>query len=263
MGIGPLLPWRRATPEQLSRNFAWPASVGVLAALVIGAAGLRDPGALLVFALAAFVLATIALEVWRGAAVRRRRGEAPPAALLGLLSNNRRRFGGYIVHFGILLMLVGIAGSSEYATQFVGTVRQGERFQAGAYALEFLGFSEAQQPGIDITGAVVRVWAGGRPIATLVPQRFFYRAQGQPMHQVAIRSTVREDLYLILSEWTADGRATLRALIHPLVSWLWSGGVVIALGVLWAAWPARRASPQPASDPAPKAAVPIDSVAGG
>jgi cytochrome c-type biogenesis protein CcmF len=82
------------------------------------------------------------------------------------------------------------------------------------------------------------------------------------MHQVAIRSTVREDLYLILSEWTADGRATLRALIHPLVSWLWSGGIVIALGVLWAAWPTRRASPQPAFDPAPKAAVPIDSVAG-
>jgi cytochrome c-type biogenesis protein CcmF len=264
MGIGPLLPWRRATPEQLSRNFAWPASVGVLTALAIAGAGLRDPGALLVFALAAFVLATIAFELWRGAAVRTRRGESPLAALAGLLSNNRRRFGGYIVHFGILLMLVGIAGSSEFATQFVGTVRQGERFQAGAYALEFLGFTETEQPGIAVTGAVVRVWAGGRPVATLTPQRLFYRAQGQPMHQVAIRSTVREDLYVILSEWSADGRATLRVLIHPLVSWLWAGGVVLALGVLWAAWPTRRAGAQLAFDPAtPTHSVPLDPVVGG
>ncbi len=264
MGIGPLLPWRRATPEQLSRNFAWPASVGVLAALALGGFGLRDPGALLVFALATFVLTTIALEVWRGTAVRARRGESPSLALLGLFSNNRRRFGGYIVHFGILLMLVGIAGSSTFVTQVVGTVRQGERFQAGAYVLEFLGFTEAEQPGIDITGARVRVWAGGRPVAILEPQRLFYRVQGQPMHQVAIRSTVREDLYLILSEWTDDGRATLRALIHPLVSWLWAGGAVLALGVLWAAWPMRRAGVQPALNPsAPSHTVPLDPPAGG
>jgi cytochrome c-type biogenesis protein CcmF len=161
-------------------------------------------------------------------------------------------------------MLVGIAGSSEFATQFVGTVRQGERFQAGAYTLEFLGFTESEQPGIDVTGAVVRVLAGGRQVATLTPRRLFYRAQEQPMHQVAIRSTVSEDLYVILSEWSSDGRATFRALIHPLVSWLWAGGAVLALGVLWAVWPARKPGSQPALDPAGhRQAVPLDPVVGG
>jgi cytochrome c-type biogenesis protein CcmF len=263
MGIGPLLPWRRATPEQLSRNFTWPASVGVLGALVLAGLGLREPGALLVFTLAAFVLATIVLEVWRGTGVRTRRGESPFPALLALLGHNRRRFGGYVVHLGILLMLVGIAGSSAFATQTAGTVRQGERFPAGRYTLEFLGFTEAEHPGIDVTGALVRVWAGDRPIATLTPRRLFYRAQGQPMHEVAIRSTIREDVYLILSEWTGDGRATLRVLIHPLVSWLWAGGVVLALGVLWAAWPGRRAASQPAIAPAASAqTVSAETVAG-
>jgi cytochrome c-type biogenesis protein CcmF len=85
------------------------------------------------------------------------------------------------------------------------------------------------------------------------PQRLFYRTQEQPMHHVAIRSTPREDLYIILSEWTPDGRAQIRVLLHPLVSWLWAGGLIIALGVLLAVLPEtwRRVAPAPAGEPAP------------
>lgn len=240
MGLGPLLPWRRASADQLARNFTTPGAAGVLGALLLGLAGVRDPGALLIFALALFVLGTIVLEAARGTGVRMRRGEGPHRALGRLVLRNRRRYGGYIVHLGILLMLVGIAGSSAFDTQTSAQLRPGERFQAGRYTLEYGGLSHWTLPGIDVTEAAVRVWTGSRWLGTLTPQRYFYRAQEQPMHHVAIRSSVREDLYVILSEWTEDGRATIRVLIHPLVLWLWVGGAVVFLGAAFAIWPEGR-----------------------
>jgi cytochrome c-type biogenesis protein CcmF len=253
MGFGPLLPWRRATPEQLSRNFAFPAATAVLLALGLAVVGVRSPGALLVFAMSMFVFATIVLEAWRGTGVRTRRGENVIVAFGRLLARNRRRYGGYTVHFGILVMLVGIAGSSAFATQSAAMLRPGERFEAGRYTVQFDGLSSSEQPGIDVTTATVRVWAGTRPVGVFQPQRLFYRTQEQPMHHVAIRSSPREDLYIILSEWTADGRAQIRVLLHPLVSWLWAGGLIIALGVLLAVLPEtwRRIAPVPAAAPAP------------
>jgi cytochrome c-type biogenesis protein CcmF len=249
MGIGPLLPWRKATPEQLARNFTWPAAAAVLVAVGLAAGGVRSAGALLVFALVVFVGATIALEAARGTAVRTRRGEPLPVAVWRLLARNRRRYGGYTVHLGILLMLVGIAGSSAFATQAQAMLRPGERFDVGRYTLELVGLSGREEPGIDITTATVRVWAGSRFLGTFRPERLFYRTQEQPMHHVAIRSSPREDLYVILSEWEPDGRAMIRVLIHPLVLWLWAGGVVIALGVVLAVLPEtwRRSLSQPVS----------------
>ncbi|MDQ7858420.1 MAG: cytochrome c-type biogenesis CcmF C-terminal domain-containing protein [Armatimonadota bacterium] len=249
MGIGPLLPWRKATPEQLARNFTWPAAAAVLVAAGLAAGGVRSTGALLVFALVVFVGATIALEAARGTAVRTRRGEPLPVAVWRLLARNRRRYGGYTVHLGILLMLVGIAGSSAFATQSQALLRPGERFTAGRYTLEFIGLSGREEPGIDITTATVRVWAGARFLGTVRPERLFYRTQEQPMHHVTIRSSPREDLYVILSEWEPDGRAMIRVLIHPLVLWLWAGGFVIALGVVLAVLPEtwRRPVPHPAT----------------
>jgi cytochrome c-type biogenesis protein CcmF len=247
MGVGPLLPWRKATPEQLARNFTWPAAAAVLVAVGLAAAGIRAVGALLVFTLVVFVGATIVLEAARGTAVRTRRGEPLPVAVWRLLARNRRRYGGYTVHLGILLMLVGIAGSSAFATQSHAMLRPGERFGVGRYTLEFVGLSGREEPGIDITTATVRVWAGSRFLGTFRPERLFYRTQEQPMHHVAIRSSPREDLYVILSEWEPDGRTMIRVLVHPLVLWLWAGGVVIALGVVLAVLPEtwRRSLPRP------------------
>jgi cytochrome c-type biogenesis protein CcmF len=240
MGIGPLMPWQRADPERLARTVAAPAAAALVAALGLAAAGIRRPEALLVFALALFVAATIALEAARGVRVRLRRGESAVVALARLLLRNRRRYGGYVVHLGILLMLVGITASSLFDTQDQGTLRAGERLRIGRYDLEFAGLESSTLPGIDVTGAVVRVFAGSRLLATVVPQQYFYRSQQQAMHHVAIRSSPREDLYVILSDWTADGRVTLRALLHPLVAWLWAGGAVLAAGAVFAAWPERR-----------------------
>ncbi len=240
MGIGPLLPWRQATPEQLVRNFTLPAAAAVLGALVLGLLGVRHLGAVLVYAAALFVLGTIVQETARGTRVRIRRGEIAPLALARLFGRNRRRYGGYAVHLGVLLMLVGIAASSAFATQAGATLRPGERFSVGRYTLEYGGLRHSELPGIDVTEASVRVWAGARFLGSYAPQRYFYRAQEQPMHHVAIRSSLREDLYLILSEWTQDGRGTIRVLVHPLVSWLWIGGVVAVLGAAFAILPERQ-----------------------
>ena len=249
MGIGPLLPWRQATRDQLARNFMLPATTAVLGALVLAALGVRDPGPLLVFAMALFVFGTIVQEAVRGTGVRMRRGEGPFVAFLRLLLRNRRRYGGYTVHFGILLMLVGIGASSAFDTQGQATLRPGERFRLGRYTFEYGGLAARSVPGIEITEATVRVWAGTRSLGTFRPQRYFYTTQDQPMHQVAIRSSLREDVYVILSEWTENGRATIRVLIHPLVSWLWAGGAVLAIGALFAAFPERRRRTAPAAAP--------------
>ncbi|MGH2405863.1 MAG: heme lyase CcmF/NrfE family subunit [bacterium] len=251
MGLGPLLPWRRATAEQLARNVAFPASAALLGALALGALGMRRADALLLFAMAAFVAGTIALEAVRGTQVRMRRGEGVGLALVRLFARNRRRYGGYVVHFGILLMLVGIAASSAFDTQAHAALRPGERFAVGRYTVEYEGLAHSARPGIDVTTAVVRIWAGTQSLGVLSPQRLFYRTQGVPMHDVAIRSSFREDVYVILSEWASDGRATIRVLIHPLVSWLWAGGVVVALGALFAALPERRRRALPAAGTAP------------
>ncbi|MGH2402847.1 MAG: cytochrome c-type biogenesis CcmF C-terminal domain-containing protein, partial [bacterium] len=143
-------------------------------------------------------------------------------------------------------MLVGIAASSAFDTQAHAALRPGERFTVGRYTVEYEGLAHSAHPGIDVTTATVRIWAGTQPLGVLAPQRLFYLTQGTPMHEVAIRSSFREDLYVILSEWTADGRATIRVLVHPLVSWLWAGGVVVALGALFAALPDRRRRALPA-----------------
>jgi cytochrome c-type biogenesis protein CcmF len=240
MGIGPLLPWRQATPEQLARNFMSPASAAVLGGLMLALLRIRDPAALLVFVMAVFVLATIVLEFARGTRARMQRGESLLVALARLVLRNRRRYGGYVVHLGILLMLVGIAASSAFDTQGHATLRPGERFALGRYTFEYGGLTAWSVPGVEITEAAVRVWADARSLGTYTPQRLFYTTAGQPMHHVAIRSSAREDVYLILAEWTADQRATIRVLIHPMVSWLWAGGVVLALGALCAALPERR-----------------------
>lgn len=249
MGIGPLLPWRQATPEQLARNFMLPGSAAVLGGLMLALLGIRDPAPLLVFVMALFVLGTVILEFTRGTHARMRRGESPLVALARLVLRNRRRYGGYVVHLGILLMLVGIAASSAFDTQGHATLRPGERFALGRYTFEYGGLTAWSVPGVEITEAAVRVWAGTRLLGAYTPQRLFYTTAGQPMHHVAIRSSAREDVYLILSEWTEDQRATIRVLIHPMVSWLWAGGAVLALGALCAALPERRRRTAPAGAP--------------
>jgi cytochrome c-type biogenesis protein CcmF len=253
MGAGPLLAWRRSKPAQLARNLLGPGVLGVGVGAALLASGVRGAGAVLAFALCGFVAGTILQEFARGVRVRRaHRGESVLDALLGLVWANRRRYGGYIVHFGILLVVCGVTGSSAFATQRVVTLSPREAATVGAYRIRFDGLSESTEGGALVVSARLRAWEGMRDLGPFTTSRRMYLGRQEATSDVAIRSTPREDLYVILAGWSQDGRATLRLLVTPLVAWIWAGGLLLSLGALIALLPDRR--PAPAAVPATREA---------
>jgi cytochrome c-type biogenesis protein CcmF len=241
MGVGPLIAWRRASTEHLQRNFLAPGAAGVLVGVGLVAAGLRAAGAILAFALCGFVAGTIALEFARGVRVRRaHQGEGTASALVRLVLRNRRRYGGYIVHLGMLLLVCGITGSSVFATQQVVTLAPGQTAGVGEYRVRFDGLSQATRGGALAIIARLRVFTGTRDLGPFETSRNLYLASQDSTTDVALRSTPRDDLYIILTGWTADGRATLRILVNPLMMWMWAGGVVLTLGAVITMTPERQ-----------------------
>jgi len=241
MGVGPLIAWRRASAEQLRGNFLAPGAAGVVVGAGLLAAGMRRPGAVLMFALCGFVAGTIALEFARGVRVRRaHRREGVGRALVGLVARNRRRYGGYIVHLGMLLLLCGITGSSVFATQRVATLTPGGAVEVGPYHVRFDGLSQATAHGALVVAARLRVFEGRHDLGVFEARRNLFLTSDESTSDVALRSTPRDDLYVILAGWTQDGRATLRLLVNPLVMWLWAGGLVLSLGAVITMLPEPR-----------------------
>ncbi len=241
MGIGPLIDWRRASAASLRDNFLTPGAVGVTFGLALLAAGMRPPGAVLAFALCGFVGGTVALEFARG--VRTRRAHRPEGilpALLGLVLHNRRRYGGYVVHLGILLVVAGVIGSQVFSTQRVVTLRPGEAVQIGIYRVRYDGLQQFTQRGALVVSARLRAFAGTRDLGALDARRTLFLEGSDSTTEIALRSTPRDDLYVILTAWTARGEATLRLLVNPLVMWIWAGGLVLSLGAVLAMLPDRR-----------------------
>ncbi len=234
-----------------------PGAAAVVVGLGLLLAGMRQPGAVLVFALCAFVAATIALEFARGVRVRRaHRTESAARALLGLVAGNRRRYGGYVVHLGILLLFCGITGSSVFATQQIVTLRPGQGAAVGEYQILFDGLTQATRNGALSIGADLHVYEGARDLGTFTARRNLFLTSQDSTTDVVLRSTPRDDLYITLVGWTQDGRATIRLLVNPLVSWMWAGGLVLTLGAVVAMIPERR----PALDDVP---VPAGAVSAG
>jgi cytochrome c-type biogenesis protein CcmF len=241
MGVCTLIGWRRASLENLARNFVRPFAVALLTAVGLFALGVREALGLIAFSTAAFVLTTILLEFYRALAVRvRQHGENPPAALFHLFARNRRRYGGYVVHLGIVCAVVGITGSTFFQSDMQQNLKPGESLTLAPYTLSFEGFSDYVEADHEVIAAKVNVFENGALIATLSPQKNYYSAVDQMTTEVAVRSTAREDLYLILAGWDKDGSATLKVIINPLVTWLWVGFGVFIAGTLIAAWPDAR-----------------------
>src|SRR5438067_2286316 len=256
-GIGPLIAWRRASLPNLQRQFAVPATVGGFTLLVLLVGGMRDLYALLAIALGGFVAATIVQEFARGTRARHRQyGEAYLLALARLLGRNRRRYGGYIVHTGIVILFVAFAGMA-FKTETEATLRPGESASLRSpygqtYTFTHLGISQYDALNRQITAATVEVRRNGKPIGLLTPEKRPHvdglgRPTFQPSTEPAIMSMLREDLYGVLGG-TVDGteQAVFRFTINPLVWWVWYGGMVVALGGLIVMWPggspaARRA----------------------
>ncbi len=242
MGIGPVLPWRRTTGEKLRRSLRWPAISGILAGGIALALGLRRVYPVLTIAAAAFVLATIAEEFGRGISARRRIAGRPVAgALLDLFVRNGRRYGGYVVHVGVVVIALAISVSWNWKTEREATLEAGERVAVEDYEVEFVGLRGFEEPRRFVVEATFRAYRNGRPIGEQRPKMNFYQGGQQPIATPAVRSSLTSDLYLTLMSFDEEeGRhATVRAIVNPGIAWLWIGGMIMGLGALIAIWPRR------------------------
>lgn len=243
-GVGPLIAWRRATPAHLRRHLTWPGLAGAAAAVGL-ALGLPQAGGLAIatWAIGAFVLVAIAGEFARALRARARRGEGPGRALAALLRKNQRRYGGYIVHMGMVLILCGVAGSALEEEQ-LANVRVGDAVSMRGYRLEYRTARPIRAQHYGGAEARLALFRHGAPLATLTPEKRIYWLEQQPASIPAIWSTLGEDLYVVLSAIEQDGSATLKVHYNPLVNWIWIGGCAFILGTLLVMWPLpRRAVP--------------------
>jgi cytochrome c-type biogenesis protein CcmF len=238
-GVGPAIAWRRASPKNLRRAFVGPVASAIVAAVALAVARVPLGGAFATFVLGVFVLGTVVQEFWRG--VRARQAmlhESAPRALSRLVGKNRRRYGGYLVHVGVVSIFVGIAASSAFRIEAQQTLKAGGEMDAGKFRLRFERIASAEDAHMSRVSAVVSVWRGGRQIGTLEPEKRFYKKPQQPTTEVAMRSTLTEDLYLVLGSYDPpSGLVTIQAYVNPLVAWLWIGGVIMGLGTLVTMWP--------------------------
>jgi cytochrome c-type biogenesis protein CcmF len=242
MGVGPLIAWRRATMRNLALNFSLPALLGVVVGAGAMMLGVTQWYVLATLSLAAFVVATVMLEFSRGVNARRHTvNEALPRALSNLVAKNNRRYGGYIVHLGVVMAFVGIVASSFFKVEVKRSLRPNQSLAIGDYRLKYLNVAADQTFHLERVSARLELSQAGHPLGVLEPARLFYMRQQQPATQIALRSTPSADLYVVFAGLDpATGLATFQVFLTPLVFWLWAGGVVMALGTAIAMWPDVR-----------------------
>ena len=252
MATATLLPWGPA-PRGALRRFVGPGLLSAALVAVLSVAGVRG---LTLGALAVIIFAAAAqlAEFHRGArAMGRAEGRPYPLALVALFSANRRRYAGYLAHLGLALVLAGVAASSAYRTESDHTVSRGEAFSVPGYLLRYDGAALSRHPDKLVVAAAVSILpptaleaVPSRPaaavpaLATLYPSERLYPQQRTPIPTPAVRSTWRGDLYLVLLAVGPDGSVVLKAITNPLVPWIWTGGLLMALAGLISIWPGRR-----------------------
>ena len=255
-GIGPVIAWRRATPRNLKRNFAIPLAMGAVVVGVFLALGARNGYALTTFGLSAFVLTVIATEFWKGTKARARiEGEGFGPALVHLVGRNRRRWGGYIVHVGTVLIFTAFAGRA-FEVEVRKVMNPGETVTVASpfghtYTLAYEGISSSVEENFDRWVALLSVQRNDQAVGSLTTERRFYRVNRQMVTEVGIRSTALEDLYVILADVEDfEGmvgndpdaqRIVVQVMVNPLVGWIWYGGVILTIGSLIALWPSAEA----------------------
>ena len=247
MGVGPLLPWRRASWRTLGRTLVVPVAGGLAVAVVLAALGVSKPYALAAFSLCAVVAVGILSEWVRGTLLRHRHGDNYVLGFARLIAANRPRYGGYVVHLAVVFLALGIVGSTFYSVQRDVILVPGERVVVGDYELEYLG-TDATDKG-DRTEFVSRVnaYKDGSSLGTMVPTRTFYPRLpdgrdpgGHPLH------TRRGPVHSPPARPWKTVAPGSRILVNPLVWWMWVAGPVFMLGTLIALWPQRKRVVSPA-----------------
>jgi cytochrome c-type biogenesis protein CcmF len=252
--VGPLLAWRKTSLESLRRNFMWPALGALVVGILMVAFGVRPWQdiaylyALMAAMLAALVMCTVASEFIRGGRViSRHTGQNLLASMVHLFHRNTRRYGGYIVHFGVAVVIIGILGTpfNQDKEQEMGF---GDKMTIGPYTLVCESYTQDDNPNYSNEWAIINVLKGDRKLETMYPERRFYKASQQPQTLPRIRSTYKEDLYLTYEGVNdASGRPIIKAHINPLVMWIWVGVLIMivgtALGLIPNAVPLRVTAP--------------------
>tara|TARA_A100001037_G_scaffold302135_1_gene333104 strand:+ start:2078 stop:4120 length:2043 start_codon:yes stop_codon:yes gene_type:complete len=255
MGIGPVIAWRKASRRNLVKNFVTPTIVGIAVALCFYLLGARQIMALVTFGLSTFVMTVIVVEFIKGTKARSRiEGEGHLVAFFHLIGRNRRRWGGYIVHVGVVLVFTAFAGAA-FDRELIQTLEPGESVTIESplghnYTLTYQGLSSARGNNLAAkTTALMAVSEDDKPIGTLTAEKRLYITWEAPVTEVGIRSRFLEDLYLIL-ESVSDlngafmndpeaQRATFEVQVNILVGWIWYGGFVITIGGVITMWPSR------------------------
>jgi cytochrome c-type biogenesis protein CcmF len=232
-GVGPLFSWRRTSVESLRRNFQWPglAAVALVAALM--AAGVRHFYALISFGFSLFVALTVAVEFYKGSrSLSRSKGMNMARAAVELTHRNTRRYGGYLVHVGIVLMFVGFTGRA-FEQRDVKELNKGDSMRLGRYELRMADLTEGENAVYQWNRATIGVYKNGEALGELHPEKRFYKASQQPTSEIGLRPGLLEDVYLNFGGMSEDNqRAVIQAHINPLVTWVWIGGLVLIGGTL-------------------------------
>jgi cytochrome c-type biogenesis protein CcmF len=243
MGIAPLSAWGYSTLKTIGRAAWKPAIPALLVPVVLFTLHVQNWVALLGFTLVAFVIFITIFEYWRGVRARKKaQNENYLTALSRLTARNRRRYGGYIIHIAMVVMAVGILGIDVFQTQTQQTLAVGQEMRISGYTLRYDSLSQFPYfDGRQVTRAVLSVFKNGKLLGELYPRYDLY-PDGQPMTIPAIRSTLADDLYVVLVNWenVSVEQTPFKVFHNPLVSWLWFGSVLFVLGYLVAAWPDKK-----------------------
>ncbi len=232
-GVGPLFSWRKTSVESLRRNFQWPgvASVVLVAALI--AAGMRSFYALISFGFCLFVALTVIVEFFKGArSIAAKSGFSFPHAVVELTHRNTRRYGGYLVHMGIVLIFIGLTGKA-FNQSDTREMAQGDTMQLGHYSLHMNRMEQGENDNYSWHRAIIQVAKDGDDLGTLEPEKRLYKASRQGTSEIGLRQRPNEDLYLNFGGMSDDNqRAVIQAYVNPLVFWIWAGGLVLIGGTL-------------------------------
>jgi cytochrome c-type biogenesis protein CcmF len=267
-GVGPLLAWRKTSADALKRNFAWPSAGGLLAGIVAFILGYRGFYPLVCLILSVFVVLTICSEFYRGArVVAAREGTNLLSAVGALTMRNTRRYGGYVIHLGIVMIFIGIAGSA-FNKDIQAELSVGQSMTIGPYTILCQNFDATANDNYQSARATLEIFRGGKSQMMLYPERRFFPASGETETMVALRSTPLQDLYVVYAGRSPEsGNPVIHAFLNPLVKWIWFGGIVVVLGTGLAMLPNRRTAlvlasvPEKSWDGTVAAGTPIQSVA--
>jgi cytochrome c-type biogenesis protein CcmF len=239
MGVAPLFAWRKQAARSLGRAIRVPFAASIVLAGVWGFAHRMHPASVFGLWLVSFSLSAILAEFWKGLQARHAtRAESVFVALVNLIRRNHRRYGGYIIHLGVVLIAMGVIGDAYFKQETQGTVSQGEVLSIGDYRLQFrelLGYPGSD--GRDVVEAVTKLSQDGKFIQELNPRRDYFVVQEQPVSVPAVYSTPNMDFYVLLLGWDEAGTsATFKIYVNSLINWVWIGGIVMILGTIIATW---------------------------